>query len=73
VQDLEQNPSQEYNTFSASHEIPHLLWNRNAQYHIHNSSQLNLIASQFNLQDFIKVIIIISFHLNLCLPGKMIK
>jgi hypothetical protein len=33
---MEQNPSWEANRFSASQEIPHILWKPKVRYRIHN-------------------------------------
>jgi len=43
---MEQGPSQEVYSFSASQEIPHVLWNREVHYHVANSLPLFPILSQ---------------------------
>ena len=45
---MEQSPSREANRFSASQEIPHILWNPKVHYSIHNSPTHVPVLSQIN-------------------------
>jgi hypothetical protein len=45
---MEQRPSWEANSFSASQEIPRILWNQEVHYRIHKSPSPILILSQLN-------------------------
>ena len=43
---MEQSPSWEADRFSAILDIPHILWNTNVHYRIHNSPQTCLFLNQ---------------------------
>jgi hypothetical protein len=45
---MEQRPSWEANSFSTSQEIPHILWNPEVRYRIHESRPPVPILSQLN-------------------------
>jgi hypothetical protein len=70
---MEQRPSWEANSFSASQEIPHILWNPEVHYRIHKSPPPVPILSQLNLVHSPHPTswrsILISSHLCLGLPS----
>jgi len=64
---MEQSPSWEANWFSASQEIPHILWNRMVYYRIHKWPPPVPVLSQINpvstpTSHFLKI------HVNIILP-----
>jgi len=71
---MEQSPSLDANLFSASQEIPRILWNPNVHYRIYKSpppiptlSQINTVHTP--IFDFLKIHFILSSHLSLGLPN----
>ena len=73
---MEQNPSWEANRFSASQEIPRILWNPKVHYRIHKCPPLVPILSQidpFHIPHPIswRFILILSSHLHLGLPSGL--
>jgi hypothetical protein len=71
---MEQSPSWEANSFSASQEIPRILWNPEVHYHIHKNPPPVPILSQLNpvhapRPSSWRSILILSSHLRLGLPS----
>jgi len=63
-----QSPSWEANRFSASQEIPHILWNTKVHYHIHKRPTPVLILSQIDA-DRNSTFHFLKTHLNIILPS----
>jgi hypothetical protein len=70
---MEQSPSWEANGSSASQEIPCILWNLKVHYHIYKSPPRVPIRSQIDPDHapHPTSILILSFHLRLCLPSGL--
>jgi hypothetical protein len=49
---MEQNLSSEANSYSTSQEIPHILWNLNVYYCVHNSLLVVPILSQKHMKSY---------------------
>ena len=76
---MEQSSYREANMFSASQEIPHILWNPKVHYHIHNSPPPVLIPSQINpapaphptpLRSIYNIILPSTVKLSICKENK---
>jgi hypothetical protein len=65
---IEQSPSWEANQFSASQEIPHILWNSNVHFPIHKSPPNVTILSQINPVHAPSQLL--KIHFNIILPSK---
>jgi len=71
---MEQSPSWQANRFSASQEIPHILWNTKVHYHIHKTPPPVPIQNQINSVHVLhptswRLILTLSSHLRLRLPS----
>ena len=77
---MEQIPSREASRFSASQEVPHILWNPKVHYHIHQSPPTLPVLSQINpnhaplphLMSW-RSILLLSSHLHLVLPRCLFR
>jgi len=72
---MEQSPW-EPNSYLASQEICHILWNFKVYYHVNSSLPLNIITSQWiqstsSNHISLKLILILSSHLHLNLPSGL--
>jgi hypothetical protein len=65
---MEQSPSWEANLFAVSQEIPRILWNPKAHYHIHNCQPPVRILSQLD-PVHIPTCYLLKIHLNIILPS----
>ena len=71
---MEQSPSWEVNRFSASQEIPRILWNPKVHYRIHKCHPPVLILSRIDrvhIPTSWRCILILSSHLRLGLPSGL--
>ena len=73
---MQHSPSWKANRFSASQEIPHILWNPKVHYRIHKYPPPVPILSQLDpiytpTSHFWRTILILSFHLRLGLPSGL--
>ena len=65
---MEQSPSWEANWFSASQEIPHILWNQVVHYRIHKWPPPDSILSQIN-PVYSPTSHFLNIHINIILPS----
>jgi hypothetical protein len=68
---MEQSPSSEADSHSASQEIPWPSYNPKIHYHVHNNPPLFLILSQVNPGHAFLITPILSFHLRLSLSNGL--
>jgi hypothetical protein len=72
---MELSPSWETSSYTATQELPNILWNLKVQYHIHRSPQQVLILSQINpvhtSPSYLRYILILSTHLHFGLPSGL--
>jgi hypothetical protein len=68
---MEQSPSREANSFSASQEIPRILWNSEVHYHVHNGPPSVPTLSQLDLVHNLTSLLILFSDLRLGLPSGL--
>jgi hypothetical protein len=65
---MQQSPSLEANSFSASQEISHILWQPKVHYRVQNSPSLLLVLSQIN-PAHVLASYLLKVHFNIIVPS----